>query len=387
MFFSSKRRTLAYLITAIFCISFALISIAPPAYATAGANSGLAGQQIPVIDPAKNVINPSNSHLPTAGAPVVDQAQPDPTASEEDQAAIEAADDPTQDDMPPISVIPSLGGSGSGNAVSEPPPGTEAPALEPADPTSSSELGVQQVGIAASDGALTKAATTTTTANNILGYHYIAAGTPYATKMYIIKSPNPGPVFLVTGGTHGNELSGPKAAQLMTQYRVKRGTLLVVPQLNRLADISQTRSAPVIGDLNRSFPTSSTGTPNDVLARAIWSDIQKYKVQWIIDLHEGYYYHRSTPSSVGQSLIYYPMTGSYNVGLNAVRTVNAGISVYGQKFSYFPKPLESTLTRSAGQFLGMHTFELETCRLDSMSKRIAYDEIVIKSFLKQLGMM
>jgi predicted deacylase len=101
----------------------------------------------------------------------------------------------------------------------------------------------------------------------------IASGTKYATSLYVIKSGVRGPVVMVVGGTHGNEPAGYKAAHLIKNYSVKNGTLLVIPEANRIAVQNKTRTAPGVGDLNRSFPKTSSDKPDDPLARAIVSII------------------------------------------------------------------------------------------------------------------
>ena len=58
----------------------------------------------------------------------------------------------------------------------------------------------------------------------------LAAGTKYETSLYIISSGKPGPVVMVVGGIHGNEKAGYTAARKITEYKITRGTLLVLPE-------------------------------------------------------------------------------------------------------------------------------------------------------------
>lgn len=215
----------------------------------------------------------------------------------------------------------------------------------------------------------------------------IAAGTPYATTLYIIKGEQPGPVLMVTGGVHGNEIAGYKAANLIKKYKISRGTLLVLPEANKIAVHNGTRTCKGVGDLNRSFPNSSTGSPDDVLAQAIWKVVKDYKVTWLVDLHEGYNYHKVYNPSVGQSLIYYPRTGSYSVGKAVISRLNQDIDNPDHRFSLFPTPLPKTLARSTSEFLGVHGFTFETCNLQPLSTRINQHQLAIKTFLIQLGMI
>lgn len=214
----------------------------------------------------------------------------------------------------------------------------------------------------------------------------IASGTKYATPMYVIKSGVPGPVVMVTGGTHGNEPAGYKAAALIKNYSVKKGTLLVVPEANRIAVLNNTRTASGVGDLNRSFPTYSSDKPDDLLAKAIWQTVKDYKVGWLVDLHEGYNYHLMDSSSWGQTVIYYPNSGSKAVADRMVSSLNSSISSSGKKFSTVKYPLKGSLARSTGQYLGVHSYIIESCRKDSMDTRIGRHTTAVKSMLRYLGM-
>ena len=44
-----------------------------------------------------------------------------------------------------------------------------------------------------------------------------------ATPLYVIKSGKPGPVVMIVGGVHGNETSGPKAADKIKNLRPRKG--------------------------------------------------------------------------------------------------------------------------------------------------------------------
>ena len=215
----------------------------------------------------------------------------------------------------------------------------------------------------------------------------IASGTKYATSLYVIKSGVPGPVVMVTGGVHGNEPAGYQAARLIKNYSVKKGTLLVIPEANRLAVLNKTRTATGVGDLNRSFPTSSTDKPDDPLAQAIWKTVKDYNVDWLIDLHEGYEFHLQDSSSWGQTVIYYPNSGTKAVADRMVSALNSSISTSSKKFSTVKYPLPGTLARSTGQYLGVHSFIIESCRLESINTRIGRHTTAVEAALKYLGMM
>lgn len=215
----------------------------------------------------------------------------------------------------------------------------------------------------------------------------LAQGTKYATKLYVIKSGKPGPVVMIVGGIHGNEKAGYTAATKITKWKVDRGTLLVIPRANECAINLNRRYISGVGDLNRAFPRSSTAKGDTILARAIWSAVKEYKVDWLMDMHEGYDYYKSkSTNSVGQSLIYYPYK-TKATATKIVSTLNSSISSTYRKFSLLRYPVKGSLARAAGQFLGVRAFIFETCDNPSLSVRVNYQVKAAKTLLQGLNMM
>ncbi len=215
----------------------------------------------------------------------------------------------------------------------------------------------------------------------------LAKGTKYATDLYIIESGKPGPVVLIVGGVHGNETAGYTAAAKVTQWKVDKGTLLVLPKANKLAVDKKVRYLSSMGDLNRDFPQSSKESADNTLSRAIWAAVKKYDVDWLMDMHEGYDYYKSTSnSSVGQSLIYYPYK-TKSTASTIVNTLNKEISTYYKKFTLLQYPVKGSLARAAGQYLGVHSFIFETCDNPSLSIRVNYQLKAAKTLLHKLDMM
>ena len=207
----------------------------------------------------------------------------------------------------------------------------------------------------------------------------------HKTPMYIIDSGKPGPNVMIVGGVHGDETSGPLAADEIKNIRVKRGTLLVIPRANIAAVEKGTRTSS-IGDLNRDFPRTKTGTAGSKTAQSIWDAIKKYEVNYLIDLHEGYNYHKIQPSSYGQTLIYYPISGARTVGQVIIDELNKGIGSPSKHFTLVKYPYEGTLARATAQHLGVIAFTLETCRKSAQSIRINNGIKATKTLLRYLDM-
>lgn len=215
----------------------------------------------------------------------------------------------------------------------------------------------------------------------------LAAGTKYQTNLYVIKSSKPGPVVMITGGVHGNETAGYKAAALVKDYSITRGTLLVIPQANKLADEKHVRYLSSMGDLNRDFPRTSKESADNTLARAIYKVVKDYDVDWLMDMHEGYDYSTNKAnSSVGQTLIYYPSTATATAAKKIVKSLNSNISSSYRQFHLLRYPVAGSLARSAGQFQKAHSFIFETCSKQALSTRISQQTKAAKTLLSHLNM-
>lgn len=216
----------------------------------------------------------------------------------------------------------------------------------------------------------------------------LAKGTVYATNMYIIRSGKPGPVVMIVGGVHGNEPAGYIAAGKMINTDIKKGTLIVLPRANNRAVARNVRYYKGHGDLNRDFPTTKSGSPDGTLARAIWSAVKKYNVDYLMDMHEGYNYAKlQSSSSVGQSLIYYPSSSFKSWVSSIVNKLNGSISTNYKKFSLLRYPAKGSLTRSAGQYLGVKSYIFETCTKQTLSTRLNYQQKAAKTLLSKLNML
>lgn len=145
--------------------------------------------------------------------------------------------------------------------------------------------------------------------------HTILAATNYETEVYTIEAPDPSPTVFVTGGIHGNERAGVEAAHLVTEYAIDRGTLVVIPESNRVAVERGNNHGPR-GDLNRQFPIGAG--PRTPIARAIWNEVLRVDPDYLLDLHTatGIY----GIDGIGQAVL--PTDETIVHAANAVRYVN-----------------------------------------------------------------
>lgn len=122
-------------------------------------------------------------------------------------------------------------------------------------------------------------------------------------KIYSLDSGRPGPNVLVIAGTHGNEPAGRVAVQkwLDSCPTVKSGRVFVIPNVNKSGNFLGIRhmlQSPGAPDLNRNY----TAHGKDPVSRQVIDLIRRYKIEYILDFHEGWGYHKMEEASVGSTL-------------------------------------------------------------------------------------
>ncbi|NNJ89709.1 MAG: succinylglutamate desuccinylase/aspartoacylase family protein [Eudoraea sp.] len=98
-----------------------------------------------------------------------------------------------------------------------------------------------------------------------------------------------GPVLLITGGIHGNEINGIEIVRqlIAKKYNIpERGTVICIPVVNVFGFLNQERQFPDGRDLNRVFPGSPRGSLASRFAYHIIKEIAPL-VDYCIDFHTG----------------------------------------------------------------------------------------------------
>lgn len=115
-------------------------------------------------------------------------------------------------------------------------------------------------------------------------------------KTYTI-SKSPSPKTLIIASTHGNEPAGYYALKhyLSTNPQIQKGSLTLVPAVNKCGLLLKQRNNPAGNyDINRCYP--NTTYLNKQLSKLV------QEADYIIDLHEGYDFHKLNPESVGSGI-------------------------------------------------------------------------------------
>lgn len=145
--------------------------------------------------------------------------------------------------------------------------------------------------------------------------YQILSSTLYETTVYVFESNIPGPIIMIVGGIHGDELAGWRAAEAFITGVDHIGKVIVIPKANYLATVLQKRypgqdkkdvyEGITYTDLNRVFPGQNNGSVTEQIAHAIIKEVEKYKPDYIIDLHESRrsYADKASPL-IGDEIIY-----------------------------------------------------------------------------------
>ena len=109
--------------------------------------------------------------------------------------------------------------------------------------------------------------------------------------IFIRRAHEEGPVVLISGGMHGDEINGIVTARRLLEemdqgWSLLRGTLIFIPLMNIYGFLSTSRTFPDGRDLNRSFPGSKKGSLASRIAFIIHEEIIP-QIDFGIDFHTG----------------------------------------------------------------------------------------------------
>ncbi|MEM9856036.1 MAG: succinylglutamate desuccinylase/aspartoacylase family protein [Bacteroidota bacterium] len=105
----------------------------------------------------------------------------------------------------------------------------------------------------------------------------------------VARGKEPGPVLLLLGGLHGDEINGIEIVRRMIENKwnvPERGSTICIPILNIFGFIHFSRYVPDGKDVNRSFPGSKSGSLASRVAYYLMKEIIP-KMDYGIDFHTG----------------------------------------------------------------------------------------------------
>ncbi len=220
----------------------------------------------------------------------------------------------------------------------------------------------------------------------------LGAGTSWETPWHVRDSGTPGPTVLVTAGVHGDEPAGAYAAEQIRHWPIRRGRLVVLPRANPAALKVGKRFIPgapkTRRDLNRNFPRAGQDEPaRGERARALWGLATALAPDWVVDLHEGFDFHRTNPKSVGNSVIVQPTAKGLSAARLMVGAVDKAVVKEDQRFVLIRVPIDGSFARAAAEHLGAEAMILETVTKQPRSLRARYHRIMVHRLLVHLRMI
>lgn len=118
----------------------------------------------------------------------------------------------------------------------------------------------------------------------------LISGTEIDLPIYVFRSKNPGPIVLLSGGLHGDEIDGVEIVRRLIEKKtfdkLKCGSVIAIPIMNIYGFLNFSREVPDGKDINRSFPGNEKGS---LAARVAYNLTHKVlqEIDFGIDFHTG----------------------------------------------------------------------------------------------------
>jgi predicted deacylase len=217
----------------------------------------------------------------------------------------------------------------------------------------------------------------------------IRPGTKEETTVYVIKGTKPGPTVMIVGGQHGNEEAGYTAGEVVTNWHIDAGRLVVIPRANQPA-IRQDSYGGRHGNLNRHFPAGER--PESDLAQSIWNVVLEHQPDFLWDLHcsKGIY---GEGTGVGQA-IFPTAAGNAAKQANALKAYlnKAVVDDYADRYQFtgYNQPTDGKrdmLMDKVGADLATPAAIFETTQdgLD-VETQVKFTTAAIRRFLERYGL-
>ena len=213
----------------------------------------------------------------------------------------------------------------------------------------------------------------------------IADGTEYETTVHVYDSNVSGITTFVVGGMHGDEPSGYKAAEHISNWSVKTGRLVVISQANVPAIEDGDRHNGF--DLNRQFPPRS-GDCNVDIAQAIWDEVERHDPDLVFDLHSSKGIYRGSPDGVGQAMFPTWTDPARDVAGRVVNKINDRFDLSGDIAYRVGNTLDADnpmLVHRVAGILDRPGYILETYRGPSLDQQVGCHLWAVRWGMEEFG--
>lgn len=116
-------------------------------------------------------------------------------------------------------------------------------------------------------------------------------------EVHLFRAKKEGPVLLLTGGMHGDEINGVEILRRLIDQKLltpEIGSVVAVPLINVFGFIQKERDMPDGKDINRSFPGSKSGSLARLVAHTLMKQVLPY-TDFGVDFHTGGQSRRNFP--------------------------------------------------------------------------------------------
>jgi len=226
---------------------------------------------------------------------------------------------------------------------------------------------------------------------NFVKQDYFGLNDEYETSYFIFMGKKPGPVMILDGGIHGDEIASYMACDSIVKYlNLLEGTLIVIPKTNIKACNQNTRM--VNFDFNHAFPGDLKSDLYEYrLAYEFMWLVDSVKPDLIINLHEAR--TKWSPGALtdpdkayGQIVISCLQTFE-ELLVRSVENMNKKIPEGDFQFHthYYSFSSYSSLDNFVSKF-GIKSYTVETYRGFSIEDRVKLQLIAALQFMEEIGL-
>ncbi len=215
------------------------------------------------------------------------------------------------------------------------------------------------------------------------------------------------PVILIFGGIHGNEPGAYLTAEKLTDIKLEKGSIIVVPRVNFYSIMKNVRG--FFGDMNRKFTKAEEKKKGDPDSRIV-NILKKLMAHAdvFINLHDAWGFHRRYHKNFGQCVIVdgekvfskrmNKMINMEKIGKKIVSKVNSEINNKAHLFAFWNqktylkhkeirlKEMRYTATYFAYKKYDIPAFGIETSKnIKSDELKVHYHLMILKELFKEFG--
>ena len=226
-------------------------------------------------------------------------------------------------------------------------------------------------------------ATTTTT----IEAYKICEGTDVENEFTVLTATEDGPIIFIIAGQHGDEIAGYMAIDQLKNMELKKGKAYILSPANMAGANADPKRRYVFDeeDLNRSFPGKTDGTRAELLASAIYAEIEKTQPVVVLDHHEARTV-KENRDFLGSSLIYTTLDGMEDMFMDMyLATQNGELCAEPFKF-YGPGPIGS-MNNVVATNLNIPVITVETYRGYALERRVEEHLAIAGYVLRYYGMV